>query len=81
MELMACVLALRECNRLKLASGKSRIVIRTDSLYIVENYKRAMFEWSKNRWFKSYTAHDYLESLFFMNSGFLFIISKRDIKQ
>ena len=52
MELKACVLALEEAIRLGLHSGKSRIIIRTDSTYVSNHYKKAMFEWSKNRWFR-----------------------------
>lgn len=50
MELLACNLALKEAVRLLLTIGISKIVIYTDSLYIVDNYKKAMFEWPKTKW-------------------------------
>lgn len=50
MELQASILALREVKQRNLAHGVSRIVIHTDSMYVCENYKRAMFEWAKRRW-------------------------------
>jgi ribonuclease HI len=50
MEVQAPILALREAKRLGLSTGKDKVVICTDSQYVVENYKRAMFEWQGNRW-------------------------------
>jgi ribonuclease HI len=50
MELKACITGLEEAARLGLAAGVSKIVIRTDSLYIVNNYRKAMFEWPRTRW-------------------------------
>src|SRR5262245_8052730 len=44
MELQAVILALREAMQRGLADGMHRIVIHTDSTYLCENYKRAMFE-------------------------------------
>ncbi|MGA9192828.1 MAG: ribonuclease H [Anaerolineales bacterium] len=52
MELKACILALEEATRMQLTHGKSRIIIRTDSQYVADNYTTAMFEWSQNRWFR-----------------------------
>ena len=52
MELQAPILALREAKQRGLAAGVRRIVIHTDSMYVCENYKRAMFEWPKTRWTK-----------------------------
>lgn len=52
MELQACILALDEAKRLGLADGLARIVIHTDSTYVCDNYKTAMFTWSANRWLK-----------------------------
>lgn len=52
MELKACVFALEEAMRLHLTTGVTRIIIRTDSLYVADNYKKAMFEWSSNRWIR-----------------------------
>lgn len=52
MELQAPILALREAKQLGLADGVRKIVIHTDSMYVCENYRRAMFEWPKTRWMK-----------------------------
>jgi len=52
MELKACILALEEVLKLDEIKQIQRIVIYTDSLYIVENYKRAVYVWSKNKWLK-----------------------------
>jgi ribonuclease HI len=52
MELQAPILALREAKQRGLAAGVHRIVIHTDSMYVCDNYKRAMFEWPKTRWAK-----------------------------
>jgi ribonuclease HI len=52
MELQAPILALREAKQRGLSDDVSRIVIHTDSMYVCENYKRAMFEWPKTRWAK-----------------------------
>jgi len=49
MELLACTTALRGVLELDL-SGVRRLVIYTDSDYLVSNYKRAMFEWPKQGW-------------------------------
>jgi len=51
MELHACIISLKEALRLQLTFDVSRIVIYTDSLYLVDNYKKAMFEWPKTKWF------------------------------
>jgi ribonuclease HI len=50
MEIKACIIGLHEAKRLGLHQGVARIVIHTDSMYICENYQKAMFEWSKTRW-------------------------------
>lgn len=50
MELYACVAAIKEAQKYQDLSSVNSIAIHTDSLYIVDNYKRAMFEWSGNRW-------------------------------
>jgi ribonuclease HI len=52
MELKAIVVALEEAKRLHLINGISRIIVRTDSAYVVDNYRKAMFEWSSNRWLR-----------------------------
>ena len=50
MELKACTLALQEAKKRDLARGLSRIVIHTDSTYVRDNYRKAMFEWPMRRW-------------------------------
>lgn len=50
MELQACIMGLREAIRLQLTMGVSKIVIHTDSLYVVENHKKAVFDWPKTKW-------------------------------
>lgn len=50
MELKACTLALQEAKRRDLARGLNRIVIHTDSTYVRDNCRKAMFEWPKRRW-------------------------------
>lgn len=52
MELQAPILALREAKRLGLTCGVSKVVIHSDSIYVCDNYKRAMFEWPKTHWSK-----------------------------
>lgn len=49
-ELEACVMALEEAIRLQLISRVTRVIVQTDSAYIVNNFKTAMFEWSTKRW-------------------------------
>ena len=51
MEIYACNKALKQAMDFDFPPNISRIVIFTDSLYVVENYKRAMFEWPNTRWF------------------------------
>ena len=50
MELNACVIALKEALELVVPPHIIRVVIYSDSQYVVGNYKRAMFEWPKTRW-------------------------------
>jgi ribonuclease HI len=52
MEIIACTAALEEANRLQLALSAKKIIILTDSKYVFENYKLAMFEWSANKWLR-----------------------------
>jgi ribonuclease HI len=52
MELEACILALEHAMDTGLHFGFNRVSIRTDSMYVVENYKKAMFLWPKTRWFR-----------------------------
>lgn len=50
MELQACILGLREAIKLELPTNITRVVIQTDSFYVVDNYKKAMFQWPNTRW-------------------------------
>lgn len=50
MELYACVAALKEALRYKDLTAFSGIAIHSDSRYVVDNYRRAMFEWPKTKW-------------------------------
>jgi ribonuclease HI len=52
MELQAPILALREAKRLGLTDGLSKIIVHTDSMYVCDNYKRAMFTWPRTGWSK-----------------------------
>jgi ribonuclease HI len=50
MEVMACAVGLEEAMERGLTAGRTRIIIRTDSMYVVENLPKAKFEWPKTRW-------------------------------
>ena len=50
MELHACVAALKEALRYKELASFDGIAIYTDSRYVVDNYRKAMFEWPKTKW-------------------------------
>lgn len=50
MELQACIFALSEALRLELILDQNRIVIFSDSQYVVDNYINAMFKWPKTKW-------------------------------
>ena len=52
MELQACILALRETRRRGHTSRFPRIVVHTDSMYVIDNCKKAMFQWPKQHWFR-----------------------------
>lgn len=45
MELQACIEALEEAHDPGLATSVSRIVVHTDSPYVAENVKQAIFTW------------------------------------
>jgi ribonuclease HI len=52
-ELEACIQALRAVTTRRPFIDPTpfrRIVIRTDSKYVVENYDRALYEWQSNKW-------------------------------
>lgn len=53
MELVACIEALTEAMGRRFhvdLSAKSKIVIYTDSLYVVNGFQSAKFQWSRDRW-------------------------------
>lgn len=50
MELKACVEALRLAPQIECFATARKVVIRTDSRYVVDNYKRAMGPWRTQRW-------------------------------
>lgn len=50
MELEACITGLTEATKLAAFPDASYVIVYTDSLYIVENYKKAMFDWPRTRW-------------------------------
>lgn len=52
MELQAPILALRKAKRLGLTNGVRKIIVHTDSMYVCENYRRAMFKWPGTGWSK-----------------------------
>jgi len=50
MEIMACAVGLEEAMERGLTNGKTRIIIRTDSMYVVDNLPKAKYDWPKRRW-------------------------------
>ncbi|MDO9287297.1 MAG: ribonuclease H [Thermodesulfovibrionales bacterium] len=50
MELYACKQALKEAQKLYALHLFKKIVIFTDSRYVADNYKTALFNWSRNKW-------------------------------
>jgi ribonuclease HI len=52
MEIFACIDALRESGQLHLPVPIKKVVVFTDSKYVCENYIKAMFDWSANKWFR-----------------------------
>lgn len=50
MELHACIVALKEAMKTELPPNVGEVVIYSDSLYVRDNYRKAMFEWRKTRW-------------------------------
>lgn len=50
MELKACVVGLEQALKLENIHNIKRLIVRTDRLHIVENYKNAMFTWPQRDW-------------------------------
>ncbi len=53
MELQACILALKEVFKVGDIENSKGIIVFTDSQYVVNNYKNAMFLWPKKKWIRS----------------------------
>jgi len=54
MELLACITALDEAILLTELKRVVKIIIYTDSLYVKDNYLRALFNWPKTQWRNQY---------------------------
>jgi ribonuclease HI len=52
MELNACVIALKLVPKYLSKRSFQRVIICSDSMYVIDNYKKAMFEWCKTRWLR-----------------------------
>lgn len=50
MELYACVNALAQVVKDDWPTKVRKILIRTDSMYVVNSHKLALYEWGKNKW-------------------------------
>ncbi len=53
MELKACIMALKYLSKFNDLQQVSRIIINTDSSYVANHYKTAIYYWSKNKWYTS----------------------------
>lgn len=53
MELLACITALKKSIKLDTNIRYDYIIIFTDSQYVISNYKNAIYNWPKNKWYKS----------------------------
>jgi len=51
MELKACIEALKQVSKFGELQQVSRIIIHTDSSYVADHYKTAVYFWSKNKWY------------------------------
>jgi ribonuclease HI len=50
MELKACIEGLKEAMSRPAFDSFGRIAIHSDSQYVIENFTRALYAWSKNKW-------------------------------
>jgi ribonuclease HI len=50
MELLAVITAVKKAPDCACYPQIAKVVVRTDSRYVTENYKRALFQWSQSRW-------------------------------
>ena len=53
MELEAVIQALEEVLRREHPSQIRRVIVNTDSMYVCDNYQRAVFQWSRAKWIRS----------------------------
>ena len=51
MELYACVEGIKQAMHHSAFNSFWHIAIHTDSQYVLENYNKAIYEWSRNKWF------------------------------
>ncbi len=51
MELKACIVALKQVSKFSDLQQVSRVIIHTDSSYVADYYKTAVYFWSKNKWY------------------------------
>jgi len=54
MELYACIEGIKQAIRHPAFSISDRIAIHTDSRYVSENYRRAIYEWPRRKWLNAY---------------------------
>lgn len=54
MELYACVFALKNALSIAVLNRITLIEIRSDSQYVTENFARAKYQWSQNKWLNRY---------------------------
>ncbi|MCX6136348.1 MAG: ribonuclease HI [Ignavibacteriales bacterium] len=50
MELLACIKGLEEAISQDYVQTVDKVVVHTDSLYVKDNYTRALYTWQKSRW-------------------------------
>lgn len=51
MELKACTVALKKVSKFRELKQVQRIIIHTDSIYVADHYKTAVYFWSQNKWY------------------------------
>ncbi len=53
MELEAVIQAIEEVLRRDLPPRIRRVIVNTDSMYVCDNYQRAVFQWPRTKWIRS----------------------------
>jgi ribonuclease HI len=53
MELLACIRGMEIAFEHPIAQRHKRICVFTDSMYVQENFERALFQWSQSKWLNS----------------------------